>query len=196
MDNNINLIDQRLAHIRTLIPQFRQHSSAAEIRLANEIITLEIKRIEAIHAIEKKPVELRGLIPVYKTRVSAYEHVLADQIINLDLQLIAAKSNQHLPDYPAQHQPHRRYPHRSKHNQNDMAEIFTERPRQIPNLYWQQGKPVGAPVRTFRQIKYLPLPNAMPDLDQALYGARLDCGLNLHKQLVEYGGAVKVWMTV
>ena len=36
----------------------------------------------------------------------------------------------------------------------------------------------------------------MPDLDQALSGARLDCGQDLHKQLIEFGGAAKVWMTV
>ena len=36
----------------------------------------------------------------------------------------------------------------------------------------------------------------MPDLDRALSGARLDCGKDLHKQLIEYGGAAKVWMTV
>ena len=36
----------------------------------------------------------------------------------------------------------------------------------------------------------------MPYLDQALSGARLDCGRDLHKQLIEFGGAVKVWMTV
>ena len=49
--DNINLINQRLAQLRALIPQFRTHSSAAETRLANEIITLELKRIEAIHAL-------------------------------------------------------------------------------------------------------------------------------------------------
>ena len=35
----------------------------------------------------------------------------------------------------------------------------------------------------------------MPDLDQALSGARLNCGQDLHKQLIEFGGAAKVWMT-
>ena len=77
-----------------------------------------------------------------------------------------------------------------------MARRFIDRPRQYPNLYWQQGQPVGAPFRTFRQIKYLPLPNALPDLDQALSGARLDCGHDLHKQLIECCGAAQVWMTV
>ena len=66
----------------------------------------------------------------------------------------------------------------------------------IQHLYWQPGQPIGVPVRNFRQIRYLPLPNAVPDLDQALSGARIDCGRDLHKQLIEFGGAAKVWMTV
>ena len=77
-----------------------------------------------------------------------------------------------------------------------MAEILTERPRQIPNLYWQHGLTIGAPVSNFRQIKYIPLPNAVFDLDQALSGVRLDCALDFHKQLIEFVGAAKVWMTV
>ena len=77
-----------------------------------------------------------------------------------------------------------------------MAGILNERCQQIQNLYWQPGQRIGAPVRTFRQIKYIPLPNAVPDLDQALSGAWVDCGRNLHKQLIEFGGAAKVWMTV
>ena len=60
----------------------------------------------------------------------------------------------------------------------------------------QPGLPIGAPVTRFRQIRYLPFPNAVPDLDKALSGARVDCGRDLHKQLVEFGGAAKVWMTV
>ena len=36
----------------------------------------------------------------------------------------------------------------------------------------------------------------MPDLDQALSGAKVDCGRDLGKQLFEFGGAAKVWMTV
>ena len=36
----------------------------------------------------------------------------------------------------------------------------------------------------------------MPDLDKALNGAWLDCGHDLHKQLGEFGGAVKVWVTI
>ena len=36
----------------------------------------------------------------------------------------------------------------------------------------------------------------MPDLDQALFGARVDCGRDLHKQLIDVGGAEKVWITV
>ena len=51
MDNNIQFLDQRLAHLRSLIPQCKAQSAAAENRLANEIIALEIKRIETIHAL-------------------------------------------------------------------------------------------------------------------------------------------------
>ena len=50
MDNNIQFIDQPIAHLRKLIPQCRAQSAAAEKRLADTIINLEIKRIEAIHA--------------------------------------------------------------------------------------------------------------------------------------------------
>ena len=77
-----------------------------------------------------------------------------------------------------------------------MAGILTERSRQVPNLYWQPEQPYGAPVCNFRQIKYLPFPNAAPDIDQALFGARLDCRRDFHKQLIEFGGAAKVWITV
>ena len=77
-----------------------------------------------------------------------------------------------------------------------MPRNFTGQPQKIPNLYWQQGQPVGAPVRSIRQIKYLPLPNAVPDFDQALSGARLNCTKDLHKQLIDYNGPAKVWMTL
>ena len=39
-------------------------------------------------------------------------------------------------------------------------------------------------------------PNVLPNLDQALSGARLECGQDFHKLLIEFGGAAKVWMTV
>ena len=73
-----------------------------------------------------------------------------------------------------------------------MAEFLNDRPRQIPNRYWQPGQPIGVPLRTFRQIKYLPLKNALPDLDKALAGERLDCARDLHKQLIKFNGAAKV----
>ena len=79
---------------------------------------------------------------------------------------------------------------------SDIAGILTERPQQIPNFYWQLGNQIGAPVSNFRLIRYLPLPNAAPDLDQALSGARLDCGRDLYKLLIEFAKAAKVWMTV
>ena len=190
------MIDQRIAYLRVLTPRFRTYSSAAETHLANEIILLELKRTDTIKALEKKLLKFRELIPVYKARFPAYEHMLADQIINLELQLISVKSNKPSQNQPASH-PTVLQPPAPQHIQsNNMAGILTERPRQFLNLYWKQGQPVGAPVRTFRRIKYLPLPNAEPYLDQALSGARLDCGRDLHKQLIEYGGAAKVWMTV
>ena len=85
MDNNIKLIDQRLSQLRTLIARFKDHSTEADNRLANEIIRWEIKRIDAIQVLEKKLGELRAFIPVYKAQCPAYEHMLADQIINIDL---------------------------------------------------------------------------------------------------------------
>ena len=140
MDNNIQFIYQRLAQLRTLIPQCRAQSAAAETRLADTIITLEIKRIDAIHALDKRLGELRALIPVYKARSPTYEHVLAKQIMNLDLQLIAAKTKQFPTHSPTQHPfaPHPsepQLPTPQPTQLNDMAGILTERPRQIPNIY-------------------------------------------------------------
>ena len=62
--------------------------------------------------------------------------------------------------------------------------------------YWAPGQLVGAPVRNFRQVQYFPLPNAVPNLDQALSGSWVDCALDLHNLLIELGGAAKVWITV
>ena len=62
--NNIQLIDQRHAHLCSLITKCKAQSAAAEKRLADLIITLKIKRIEAINAFEKRLGELRALIPV------------------------------------------------------------------------------------------------------------------------------------
>ena len=205
-NNNIQFIDQRIAQLRTLIAHCRDQSTVAEKRLAVKIITLEIKRIEAIHSLEKRLGELRALIPVYKARCLTYEHVLAKQIINRDLQLITAKTKQlsphpliaHLPTlHPfALNPPATILPAPQPLQSNDMAGFLTKRPRQFPNLYWQSSQPIGAPVTTFRQIKYLPFPNSVPDLDQVLSGARVDCRRDLHKQLCEFGKAAKVWMTV
>ena len=153
MDNNIQFINQRLAHLRSLIPQCRAQSEAAEKHLADKIITLEIKRIEAIHALQRRLVELRALIPVYKARSRTYEHVLAKQIISLDLQLIAGEK--HFQTHPFAPHPtalHQPAPHPFETNlptpqpleSNDMAGILTERSRQISNLYWQPGHPIGA----------------------------------------------------
>ena len=163
-NNNIQFIDQRLAHLRSLIPQCKAQSAAAEKRLADTIITLENKRIETIHALENRLGELRALIPVYKARSPTYEHVLAKQIIDLDLRLIAAKTKQvptHLlakhppathPPAPFPFAPYPLAPHQSEPQPvqlDDMAGILSERPRQVPNIYWKPGQPIGAPVSNF-----------------------------------------------
>ena len=177
---NIQLIDQRLAHLCSIIPKCKAKSAAAEKHLANLIVTMEIKRIEAINALEKRLGELWKIIPVYKARFHTYEHVLAKQIIDLDLQLNAAKTKQFLSHPPAAHpfklnspemQPLAPLPPALQLfalqplQINDMAGILTERLRQIPNLYCQPGQPIGVSVRHFHQIKYLPLPNSVADLD-------------------------------
>lgn len=79
-----------------------------------------------------------------------------------------------------------------------MANIQNTLAPRIPcrRAYWSAGQPVGAPVLNFRRLEYLSLPNAEPDLEKALKGAWLDCGLYLHKQLIEFLEATKVWMTV
>ena len=166
---------------------------------------MKIKRIEAIHALEKKLAELRALIPVYNARQPTYEHVLAKQIINLDIQLIEAKTDQFSLHKPSLHfsAPQLPLPHYTAAQPqtsqpielNTMAGILTERPQQIQNIYWQPGQPIGAPISNFRKIKYLLLPPAVPDLNQALSGARVVCRRDLHKQLIKFGGAANVWMT-
>ena len=134
MDNTIKFIDQRLLQLRALIPQFREHSTDAETRIANEIITWELKRFEAIQALEKKLCDLRKLIPAYKARCTANEYVLADQIINLELQLYAAKSNNLAPHQPAPQQPASQPFAQQPPRSNKMPKISTDRPKHIPNL--------------------------------------------------------------
>ena len=83
MDNNIQFIDQRLAHLRSFF-SCRAQSAAAEKRLSDTIIILEIKRIEAIPDLGKRLGELRAFIPVYKACCPRYELTLPKQIINID----------------------------------------------------------------------------------------------------------------
>ena len=180
MNNNIILIDQRLAQLRRLISRFRIHSTASKTRLPYEIITYQLKRINAIHARDKKLGELRGLIPVYKARCPAYKPFLADYIINLEHKLISLKSSQFLPKQSLSHPPVTHPPTPQPIQSNYIAGFFTKHPRQIPNFYWQKNQPVAAPVKTFSQIEYLFLPIAVPGFDQAVSRARLDCGRDLH----------------
>ena len=122
--------------------------------------------------------------------------MFAKQIINVDIQLISAKTNQFSLHQPSLH-PTAPHPFSPQPIQlNDIAGILTKRTKQIPNIYWKPGQPIGAQVSNFRQIKYLPFSNAVTDLNQAISGARLDCEQDVHKQLIEFGKAAKVWTTV
>ena len=139
MNNQIQLIGDKLQVLRSLIPVFKGESA---IWLANEIIKFELKRSELVNG---------NLSLTQPTNTMA-------SVRNI-------------------HQPH-------------THQIIYQR------AYWAPGQPVGAPVQNFRQIKYLPLPNSLFDLDQALSGALVDCVFDIDKQLIEFGGAAKVWITV
>ena len=118
MDINVELIDQRLSQLRALIPRFRKYLTAAEIRVANKIITWELKRIQAIHALKKKLGDLRNLIPLYKAQFPANEHGLADQIINGLLRSNSFQQNHNHPYhiYPHHITLHCNNQNRKKHN--------------------------------------------------------------------------------
>ena len=164
---NTNLIDKR----RCAASNFNHTSQITLISRQNSPRQWDYHIGAQVHQVNSrhwnKLGELKGLIPVYKACDPAYEHVLANQNINLDLQYTASNSNQHLQHPPAQHPPAQQIPPSQQIQSNNMAWIFSERPRQVQNLYWQSGHPVGAPFSRFRQVKYLPLPIAVPDLDQA-----------------------------
>ena len=127
--------------------------------------------------------KLHSSIPVFKGESAIW---LANEIIKWELKL-AELVNRYTP------QPHQT---------NNMNNILTETDS-IFNLhnfrnraYWAPGQLVGAPVRNFLQVQYFPLPNAVPNLDQALSKSWIDCALDLHNLLIELGGAAKVWITV
>ena len=143
--------------------------------------------------------DLRAKMPIYRGSPNL-ENWLASEIIDLQLQriehlrsypppvfiasIIPLTSTVPLPSYPVQH---------------IMPAIITHRKApKLPNhrAYLQPGQPVGARISFFRQIQYLPLPNAEPDFDQALTRARHDCGQDLHRQLKDFDGAAKVRITV
>ena len=68
MDRIIQFIDQRLLHLRLLIHKCKAQLAAVEKRLADLIITLKIKRNNAIQDFEKRRGKLRALISVFKSR--------------------------------------------------------------------------------------------------------------------------------
>ena len=126
-----------------------------------------------IHNIENKLQELRSLILIFKGESAIW---LTNAIINLDIKRVELSNG-----------------NRSLfHLTNAMTSINAVNQR----AYWAPGQPVGAPVSNFWQIQYFPLPNALIDLDQALSGALVDCGSDIHKQVVEFKAAAKVWITV
>ena len=138
MDNNIQFIDQRLAHLRFFIPRCNAQSAAAEKRFADLIITIKIKHIQA-STLSKRDGELRALIPVYKAHNPTYEHVFVKQIIDIDLQLIEAKFKNFSTHSPVSH-PSAAHsplpqPFSAQPLEINMVGILTVRPRQIPNLY-------------------------------------------------------------
>ena len=152
---------------------------------------------QTIQFIDRRLAQLRALIPLYKWK-PPLEKWLASEIIYWQI-----RRNEYLNNHttPILQQPQLSVTTSVQNqpaNPDTMPSNLTDRSRQTANTraYWQFGQPVGAPARYFRQIRYLPLPNAVPDLDKALSGAWLDCGQDLHKQLGEFGGAVKVWTTV
>ena len=77
-----------------------------------------------------------------------------------------------------------------------MAGILFERPRQIVNLFRQPVQPNGVSISYFRQIRYLPFCNVVPEFDLAMFRDKVDCDRDLPKQLIEFDGAAKVLMTV
>lgn len=130
--------------------------------------------------------QLRAIISRYKGQQSL-ENRLASEIIDLKIKRI-----KHLQSHPTP-VSHPCY----IQDQQSMLVTFSERFRQLqyPRAYWQLGQPVGAPVTFICQIQYLPLPAAVPDLDQAISWASIDFNRDLHEQINKFGGAVKVWIT-
>ena len=166
MDQTIQLIERRLEQLRAMIPLYKG-KPPLEKWLGSEIIYLQIRRNDYLLN-HPTPIPQQPLIP---TPSSAQRST----------QLQFSTSGQNPPAIP-----------------DEMPVNQTESPRQTASsrAYWQLGQPFGAPTRYSRQIRYLPLPNAVPDLDKALSRAWLDCGQDLHKQLGEFDGAVKVLVTV
>ena len=163
MDNTIQLIERRLQQLRTIIPLYKW-KPPLENWLAFEIIDWEIRRNEYLNS--------------HPTPLFQQPLISALSLVQRPPQLPLPTPLQNPSAIP-----------------NTMPGNLTGQPGQTINsrAYWQLGQPVGAPARYFRQIRYLPLPNAVPDLDKALSGAWVDCGQDHHKELCEFGGAVKVW---
>ena len=154
MDNYIKEIEDRLALARRCLPLFNGNA-ALKLQLEGEILKVEHLRNQFLH-VRSAAVQQPPTVASLPTRRTVVPvQTTADPV---------------LPPVPVQPNP-------------DMANSLA--PRILRRCaYWAAGQPVGAPVLNFRQLQYLPIPDAVPDLDKALQGAWLDCGLDLHKQLI------------
>ena len=164
MDDYIKAIEERLVLARRCLPLFNGNA-ALKLQLEVEILKFDQLRNRFLHA--------RSAAAPQTPTIAAVPPPLPPTVVP-----VPPTAELVLP--PVLIQP-------------DPVMANTSAPR-IPRrrAYWAGGQPVGAPALNFRQLQYLPLPNAELELDQALQGAWVDCGLDLHKQLIEFGGAAKV----
>ena len=155
-----------LALARRCLPLFNGNA-ALKLQLEGEILKFELLGNQFIHARSAAAPQPPTVALVPPPNTVVSEPQTADPV---------------LPTVPVQLDPDM---------VNNLVPLIPRR-----RAYWTAGQPVGAPVLNFRQLQYLSLPNAKPDMDKELQGAWLDCGLDLHKQLIEFNGAAKVWMTI
>ena len=127
---------------------------------------------KTIQLIERRLEQLRSMIPLYKGK-PPLENWLASEIIDWQI-----RRNEYFQNHQTsvQRPPLLQVPTSVQNSPailDTMPGNLTEHSLQTANsrAYWQPGQPVGAPARYFRQIRYLPLQNAVPDLDKALNGA-------------------------
>ena len=140
MDNNIQLIDQRLAQLRSLIPVYNGQPSL-ERWLASEIINWQLRRNEYLH---RQPTTIpRPTLNLVHPLVSCPHLIPSTTVLRPPSITISVP---HLSQIPVIASVPRTAP---ISEQNSMPGILYDRQRQILNNYWQPGEPVGAPVSFF-----------------------------------------------